>query len=199
MRMMGIRAVYSKPKTSKPGKGHKIYPYLLRGLKIDRSNQAWASDITYIPMAKGFLYLVAIIDWHSRKILSWHLSNSLDMSFCIEALQEALARYPKPEIFNSDQGSQFTSDAFTGVLKDADIRISMDGKGRWIDNVFIERFWRSLKYEEVYLKAYESVNEAKYQIGKWIRFYNEDRTHQSLKRQTPDKTNYQSAATDVAA
>ena len=182
MRLMGIHAVYSKPRTSIPGKGHKIYPYLLRGLDIDHPDQVWATDISYIPMQRGFLYLVAIIDWHSRKVLSWRLSNSMDTRFCIEALEEAIVRYGTPEIFNTDQGSQFTSNAFTSVLKKANIRISMDGKGRWVDNVFIERLWRSLKYEEVYLKAYESVKEARESIKTWMKFYNEERTHQFLEK-----------------
>ena len=185
MDVMNIHSTAPKPTTSCPGKQHKIYPYLLRNLKIDQPNQVWATDITYIPMARGFLYLVAIMDWYSRKVLSWRLSNSMDTTFCIEALDEAIAKYGRPEIFNTDQGSQFTSDEFTGVLKSSDIKISMDGKGRWMDNVFIERLWRSLKYEEVYLKAYDSVAEAKAGIGEWIRFYNHERTHQSLERQTP--------------
>jgi putative transposase len=199
MLLMGIRAVYRRPRTSDPGKGHTIYPYLLRGLKIERANQVWAADITYIPMAKGFLYLVAIIDWYSRKVLSWRLSNSMDAGFCVEALEEALSKYGKPEIFNTDQGAQFTGEAFTTTLKEAGVRISMDGKGRWMDNVFIERLWRSLKYEEVYLKAYESVKEAKDSIRRWMGFYNEQRTHQSLQRQTPDEVYFKSAATYVAA
>jgi len=188
---MGIHSVYAKPRTSIPGKGHKIYPYLLRNLDINRPNQVWSTDITYIPMASGFVYLVAIMDWHSRKVLSWKLSNSMDTSFCIEALEEAMDRYGKPEIFNTDQGSQFTSDDFTQVLKDADIRISMDGKGRWVDNVFIERLWRSLKYEEVYLKAYESVRAARESIKTYLTFYNSERTHQSLDKLTPDEVYFE--------
>lgn len=187
MRQMGIRALYPKPRTSKPGKGHKIYPYLLRDRVIDRLNQVWATDISYIPMAKGFVYLVAVIDWYSRKVLSWRLSNSMDTDFCIDALEEALSRYGHPEIFNTDQGAQFTSEAFTDVLKEAGIDISMDGKGRWIDNVFIERLWRSVKYEEVYLKAYETVAEARTGIGTYFQFYNSERRHQSMNRQTPDQ------------
>ena len=187
MGLMGINAIYCKPRTSKPGKGHKIFPYLLRNLAITRPKQVYAADITYIPMAKGFLYLVAIIDWYSRKVLSWRLSNSMDTAFCVGALHEAIGHYGKPEIFNTDQGAQFTSDDFTNVLKDAEIKISMDGKGRWMDNVFIERLWRSLKYEEVYLKAYESVKEARESIKTWMHFYNTERTHQSLDRQTPDE------------
>ena len=157
MREMGLTALYPKQNLSKRNQAHKVYPYLLRGLVIDRPNQAWAADVTYIPMAKGFLYLVAIIDWYSRKVLAWELSNSMDVRFCVEALETALGKYGKPEIFNTDQGSQFTSEAFTSVLKENDIRISMDGKGRWVDNVFVERLWRSLKYEEVYLKGYGNV------------------------------------------
>jgi putative transposase len=186
MRLMGIQALYPKKKTSWPGKGHKIYPYLLKGLRIDRSNQVWAADITYIPMARGYLYLVAIMDWYSRKVLSWRLSNTMDDYFCVEALNEALQLYGKPEIFNTDQGAQFTSGHFTGVLKEHDIAISMDGKGRWMDNVFIERLWRSLKYEDVYLKAYDSVAYAKESINTWFHFYNQERRHQALQRKTPD-------------
>ena len=158
MRLMGIQALYPGTKTTRPNAAHKVYPYLLRDLEIKRANQVWCTDLTYIPMRKGFMYLVAIMDWHSRKILSWRLSNSLDTAPCIEALEEALASYGPPEIFNSDQGCQFTSEGFTDVLKDHDVKISMDGKGRWMDNVFIERLWRSLKYEEIYLKAYNSVH-----------------------------------------
>ena len=187
MRKMAIHAVYAKPRTSIPGKGHKIYPYLLRNLDINRPNQVWSTDITYIPMARGFVYLVAIMDWYSRKVLSWKLSNTMDTSFCVEALEEAMDKYGKPEIFNTDQGSQFTSDDFTGVLKDNNIKISMDGKGCWVDNVFIERLWRSLKYEEVYLKAYESVKEARASIKTYLTFYNSERTHQSLDKLTPDE------------
>ncbi len=187
MQLMGIRALYARPRTSMPGKGHKIYPYLLRDLTIDHANQVWATDITYIPMARGFIYLVAIMDWHSRKVLTWRLSNSLDSDFCVEALEEALATYGSPEIFNTDQGAQFTSEAFTDVLKGAGVDISMDGKGRWIDNVFVERLWRSVKYEEVYLKAYETVAEARAGIRSYFNFYNSERRHQSLNRQTPDQ------------
>lgn len=186
MRLMGIQAIYPKARTSDPHPDHKVYPYLLKNLTIDRPNQVWATDISYIPMAKGFSYLTVIMDWHSRKILSWRLSNTMDASFCIDALEEAMHYYGKPEIFNSDQGSQFTSDAFTDVLKTADIRVSMDGKGAWRDNVFVERFWRSVKYEEVYLNAYESMAEAKQRIGDWIQFYNQQRKHQTLKC-TPDQ------------
>jgi putative transposase len=185
MRLMGIVALGPKPRTTRPAPGHKIYPYLLRGLVIDRPNQVWASDITYIPMARGFLYLVAIIDWTSRAVLAWRLSNTMDLTFCLDALEEALARFGKPEIFNSDQGSQFTSTAFTGRLEAASVRISMDGRGRWLDNVFIERLWRSLKYEEVHLKAYADGREARASISAWIAFYNCRRPHQALGNRTP--------------
>ena len=187
MRQMGMVAIYPKARTSKPGKGHKIYPYLLRNLKIDRPSQVWATDVTYIPMAKGFVYLVAIMDWYSRKVLSWRLSTTMDTEPCVAALEEALARYGSPEIFNTDQGAVFTSEDFTGVLKQAGVDISMDGKGRWMDNVFVERLWRSVKYEEVYLKAYETVAEARQGIGTYFEFYNSERRHQSLNRQTPDQ------------
>ena len=185
MRKMGIQAHYRRPKTSKPAPGHKIYPYLLRNLDINRPDQVWATDITYLPMARGFCYLVAIMDIFSRRVLSWRLSNTLDVSFCLEALDEALAVYGPPEIFNSDQGSQFTSDAFTGLLLDRNVNISMDGKGRWIDNVFIERLWWSVKYEEVYLKAYGSISEAREELRKYFEFYNQHRRHTSLDRKTP--------------
>ena len=196
---MGIASVAPQPNTSRPGKNHKIYPYLLRGLKIDRPNQVWATDITYIPMARGFLYLVAIMDWHSRKVLSWRLSISMDSAFCLEALNEAVQTYGAPEIFNTDQGAQFTSDKFTGALKTSNIRISMDGKGRWMDHVFIERLWRSLKYEEVYLKASETVPEARTGIKEWIKFYNHERTHQSLGRQTPEQVYFNQSTKELAA
>lgn len=186
MRLMGITAVYPKPKTSKAAPGHKIYPYLLRGLEPSRPNQVWVADITYLPMARGFCYLVAIMDLYSRKILSWQLSNSLDPLFCVTALTEALASYGAPEIFNTDQGAQFTAQAFTGVLDQHGVRISMDGKGRWIDNVFIERFWRSLKYEEVYLYAYNDLNEARAGLKHYFSYYNSDRRHSSLGKQTPN-------------
>ncbi|MCP4045370.1 MAG: IS3 family transposase, partial [Gammaproteobacteria bacterium] len=199
MQLMGIRALYPRPRTSKPGAGHKIYPYLLRDLTIDHANQVWATDITYIPMARGFIYLVAIMDWHSRKVLAWRLSNSLDSDFCVEALEEALAHYGRPDIFNTDQGAQFTSEVFTSVLKDAGVDISMDGKGRWIDNVFVERLWRSVKYEDVYLKAYETVAEARTGIGKYFDFYNSERRHQNLCRQTPDQVYLSDIQWPVAA
>ncbi len=187
MRLMGLEAIYPKPRTSRPAVGHKIYPYLLGGFNITRPNQVWASDITYLPMSRGFAYLVAIMDVHSRKVLSWRLSNSMDTSFCLDALTEALELYGNPEVFNSDQGAQFTSAAFTSVLEEKGIRISMDGKGRWIDNVFIERFWRSVKYEEVYLKAYADLNEARLGLGNYLRYYNGERRHSSLDRRTPDE------------
>ena len=187
MRRMAIETLYRRPNTSKPAPGNKIYPYLLRGLAITRPNQAWAMDITYIPMARGFVYLAAIIDWFSRRVLSWRLSIAMDTSFCIEALEEALSRHGRPEIFNTDQGSQFTSEAFTGRLKEEGIQISMDGKGRWADNVFVERLWRSHKYEHVYLHAYESVGEARHKIGSYFEFYNSRRPHSSLGTQTPDQ------------
>lgn len=196
---MNIHSTAPKPNTSRPGKQHKVYPYLLRNLKINQTNQVWATDITYIPMARGFVYLVAIMDWFSRKVLSWRLSNSMDTVFCIDALQEAISNYGTPEIFNTDQGSQFTSEDFTTILKEADIKISMDGKGRWMDNVFIERLWRSLKYEEVYLKAYDTVTEARSGISEWINFYNQDRTHQSLDRQTPDQVYFKQPIKELAA
>jgi putative transposase len=185
MRKMGIAALGPKRRTTVPAPGHKIYPYLLRDLKIERPNQVWAADITYIPVGRGFLYLVAIMDWASRAVLSWRLSNTMDASFCVSALEEALARFGKPEIFNTDQGSQFTSAAFTGTLAAAGIKISMDGRGRWMDNVFIERLWRSLKHEDVYLKGYADGREARAGIGAWIAFYNTRRPHQSLANRTP--------------
>ncbi len=185
MRHMGLVAIYQRPNTSKAATAHKIYPYLLGGIAIERVNQVWCSDVTYIPMAKGFLYVVVIMDWVSRAVLAWRLSNTLGADFCVEALEEALVRYGRPEIFNTDQGSQFTSDDFTGTLKQHEVTISMDGKGRCMDNIFVERLWRSLKYEEVYLHAYASVAEAKTGIGSWLGFYNEERQHQSLGYRTP--------------
>ena len=185
MRLMGIVAVYQKPRTSIQNPLHKKYPYLLRDIVIERINQAWCTDITYIPMRKGFLYLVAIMDWHSRAVLSWRLSNSMDTDFCVAALEEALDKYGPPEMFNTDQGSQFSSHAFVKVLQENGIRISMDGRGRWMDNVFIERLWRSLKYENVYLNAYETGSEARAGIGKWLEFYNTVRPHSSLMDKTP--------------
>lgn len=187
MKKMGIEALYRKPNTSRRHAAHPVYPYLLRNLKIDRPNQVWATDITYIPMRRGFVYLVAIVDWTSRRVLAWRLSNTLTTDFCVDALQEAITRYGKPEIFNTDQGSQFTSLDFTQVLKDHQIAISMDGKGCWRDNVFVERLWRSVKYEEVYLKAYDSVSAAKTSLRIYFNFYNTHRPHQSLDGQTPDE------------
>lgn len=186
MKKMGIEALYRKPRLSKPHPGHKVYPYLLRGMAITRAKQVWAADITYLPMAKGFCYLVVIMDWASRKVLTWRLSNTLDITFCTEALEEALRRFGSPEIFNTDQGSQFTSEAFTGTLNAHDIRISMDGRGRWLDNVFIERLWRSVKYEDVYLKAYDSIPAVRQGLTTYFEFYNYRRRHQSLDRKTPD-------------
>ncbi len=185
MRRMGIVALGPKPRTTKPAPGHRIFPYLLRGLAIDRPNQVWAADITYIPIGRGFLYLVAVIDWASRAVLAWRLSNTMDASFCVAALEAALARFGKPEIFNTDQGSQFTGAAFTGTLAAAGIGISMDGRGRWLDNVFIERLWRSLKYEDVYLKGYADGRDARAGIGAWMAFYNLQRPHQALGDRTP--------------
>ena len=187
MRRMEIEAIYRRPNTSKPAPGQKIYPYLLRGLLIDRPNQVWAMDITYIPMARGFVYLAAVIDWHTRRVLSWRVSITMEADFCIEAVEEALARHGKPEIFNTDQGSQFTSAAFTGLLNDNAVQISMDGRGAWRDNVFVERLWRSVKYEEVYLRAYESVAEARASLGRYLTFYNAKRPHSSLAARTPDE------------
>jgi putative transposase len=187
MKKMAIEAIYRRPNTSKPAPGHKIYPYLLRKLAVTRPNQVWATDITYVPMARGFVYLVAIVDWFSRRVLSWRLSITLEADFCIEALEEALSRFGQPEIFNSDQGSQFTSYAFTGVLLRERIAISMDGRAAWRDNVFVERLWRSVKYEEVYLRAYGSVPHARASIGHYLTFYNRVRPHSSLGRRTPDQ------------
>ncbi len=186
MERMGIEALYRKPNTSRKKAGEQVYPYLLRELAIDRPNQVWAADITYIPMRRGFLYLFAVLDWHSRRVLSWRLSNTLTTDFCLEAVQEAMSRYGTPEIFNTDQGCQFTSTEFTGLLKANDIRISMDGKGCWRDNVFVERLWKSVKYEEVFLKAYDSVADAKAGLGGYLSFYNSRRPHSSLDGKTPD-------------
>jgi putative transposase len=199
MRLMGLRALYPRRRTSQPGKGHKIYPYLLRGLSIERANQVWATDISFIPMAKGFMYLVAIMDWHSRRVLSWRVSNTMDTDFCIEALEEALQRFGAPEIFNTDQGAQFTSEAFTDVLKDHGIKISMDGKGRWIDNVFVERLWRSVKYEDVYLHAYETPTELRAGLARYFTFYNTRRRHSALDRRTPDAVYYEQVTPELAA
>jgi len=187
MKRMGIEALYRRPRTTKPEPGHKIYPYLLRGMAITRPNQVWAMDITYIPMARGFVYLAVVLDWFSRRVLSWRLSITMEAAFCVATLEDALARHGKPDIFNTDQGSQFTSSAFTGVLIENGIAISMDGKGAWRDNVFVERLWRSVKYEEVYLKAYDGVSEARVSIGRYLAFYNGRRPHSSLDDATPDQ------------
>ena len=187
MRRMGIEALYRRPRTTKPEPGHKIYPYLLRGIEITRPNQVWAMDITYIPMARGFVYLAVVLDWFSRRVLSWRVSITMEAAFCVETLQDALARHGKPDICNTDHGSQFTGSAFTGVLANNGIAISMDGKGAWRDNVFVERLWRSVKYEEVYLRAYDSVSEARASIGRYLDFYNQRRPHSSLDGMTPDQ------------
>lgn len=187
MKKMGIRALYPKPRLSKPNLEHKIYPYLLRDLEITQANHVWATDITYIPMAKGFCYLIAIMDWASRRVLAWRLSNTMDTSFCTEALEEAIRKYGNPEIFNTDQGSQFTSEAFTDILISNEISISMDGKGRWVDNVYVERLWRSVKYEDVHLKAYGSITEARHGLAAYFEFYNIKRRHQGLDDRTPDE------------
>lgn len=199
MKRMAIEAIYRRPSTSKPAPGHRIYPYLLRKLPITRPNQVWATDISYIPMARGFVYLVAIVDWFSRKVLSHRVSITMEADFCVEALEEAIARYGRPEIFNTDQGSQFTSMAFTSVLLREKIAISMDGRGAWRDNVVVERLWRSVKYEEVYLKAYATVSEARAGIGRYLRFYNEKRPHSSLAARTPDQTYFDNLPTIMAA
>jgi putative transposase len=199
MRLMGLQALYPRRRTSQPGKGHRIHPYLLRDLVIDRPNQVWATDICYIPMAKGFMYLVAVMDWHSRRVLSWRISNTLDTDFCIEALQEAIQRFGAPEIFNTDQGAQFTSEAFTGVLKDHDIAISMDGKGRWVDNVFVERLWRTVKYEDVYLRAYETPADLRKGLARYFDFYNAERRHSALDRRTPDAVYFEQVTSQQAA
>ena len=199
MKRMGIEALYRRPNTSKPAPGHKIYPYLLRGLKVERPNQVWAMDITYIPMARGFVYLAAVVDWFSRRVLARRLSITMEAAFCIEALEEALVKYGAPEIFNTDQGSQFTSADFTGMLIANAITISMDGKGAWRDNVFVERIWRSVKYEEVYLHAYDSVGEARASIGRYLDFYNRRRPHSSLDRKTPDEAYFDRLSHSKAA
>ena len=199
MRRMGIEALYRRPRTTKPEPGHKIYPYLLRGMAITRPNQVWAMDITYIPMERGFVYLAVVLDWATRRVLSWRLSITMEAAFCVETLEDALARHGKPEIFNTDQGSQFTGSAFTGVLASNAIAISMDGKGAWRDNVFIERLWRSVKYEEVYLRAYQSVSEARHSIGRYFDFYNGRRPHQSLDDATPDQAYFNQPSFRLAA
>jgi putative transposase len=199
MKYMGIEAIYRRPNTSKPAPGHKIYPYLLRGLKVEGPNHIWAMDITYIPMARGFVYLAAVVDWFSRRVLSHRVSITMEASFCVEALEEALAKHGRPEIFNTDQGSQFTSFDFTGVLIRNTVAISMDGRGAWRDNVFVERIWRSVKYEEVYLRAYDSVSEARTSIGRYLDFYNRRRPHSSLDRRTPDEAYFDHPSLRAAA
>ena len=199
MKRMGIEALYRRPRTTKPGPGHKIHPYLLRGMAVTRPNQVWAMDITYIPMARGFVYLAVVLDWFSRRVLSWRLSITMEAAFCVETLQEALARHGKPDIFNTDQGSQFTGQAFTGVLASNGIAISMDGKGAWRDNVFVERLWRSVKYEEVYLHAYDCVSEARASIDRYLDFYNGRRPHSSLDGMTPNQAYFNSLPLRVAA
>jgi len=199
MKRMGIEALYRRPRTTKPEPGHKIYPYLLRGMEIVRPNQVWAMDITYIPMARGFVYLAVVLDWFSRRVLSWRVSITMEAAFCVETLEDALARHGEPDIFNSDQGSQFTGAAFTGALTDNGIAISMDGKGAWRDNVFVERLWRSVKYEEVYLRAYDSVSEARASIGRYLNFYNGRRPHSSLDGVTPDQAYFNSLPLRLAA
>jgi len=199
MKRMGMEALYRRPRTTKPEPGHKIYPYLLRGMEIVRPNQVWAMDITYIPMARGFVYLAVVLDWFSRRVLSWRLSITMEAAFCVEALEDALARHGKPDILNTDQGSQFTGSAFTGVLANNGIAISMDGKGAWRDNVFVERLWRSVKYEEVYLRAYDSVSEARASIGRYLNFYNDRRPHSSLDGSTPDQAYFNQLPLRLAA
>lgn len=199
MKRMSIEALYRKPRTTKPSPEHKIYPYLLRHLQVERSNQVWAMDITYLPMAKGFVYLAAVVDWHTRRVLSWRLSVTMDTHFCLAAVEDAIGKYGKPEIMNTDQGSQFTSAAFTGLIQDNGIKISMDGKGAWRDNVFVERLWRSVKYEEVYLHAYESVAAARQGLDRYFTFYNSRRPHSSLDEQTPDQVYFESLPALLAA
>ncbi len=199
MRRMGIEALYRRPRTTKPEPGHKIFPYLLRGIAITRPNQVWAMDITYIPMARGFVYLAVVLDWFSRRVLSWRVSITMQAAFCVETLEDALARHGKPDIFNTDQGSQFTGAAFTGLLASNGIAISMDDKGAWRDNVFVERLWRSVKYEEVYLRAYESVSEERASIGRYLDFYNRRRPHSSLDGTTPDQAYFNPLPFRVAA
>ena len=199
MKRMGIEALYRRPRTTKPAPGHTIYPYLLRGMEVTRPNQVWAMDITYIPMARGFVYLAVVLDWFSRRVLSWRLSITMEAAFCVETLEDALSRHGKPDIFNTDQGSQFTGATFTGVLIKNGIAISMDGKGAWRDNVFVERLWRSVKYEEVYLHAYDSVGEARNSIGRYLDFYNGRRPHSSLDGATPDHAYFISLPLRLAA
>lgn len=197
-RLMAIETLYPKRNLSLANQKHKVYPYLLRGLDINRPNQVWSTDITYVPMAQGFIYLIAVMDWYSRKVLSWRVSTSMDTSFCIDALEDAIETYGSPEIFNTDQGSQFTSEEFTGVLKANDIAISMDGKGRWVDNVFVERLWRSVKYEEVYLNAYDTVADAKKRLGRYFERFNTKRRHQGINGLTPDMLYTQSVVKEAA-
>ena len=199
MRRMGIEALFRRPRTTKPEPGHKIYPYLLRGKEITHPNQVWAMDITYIPMARGFVYLAVVLDWASRRVLSWRVSITMEAAFCVETLQDALVKHGKPEVFNTDQGSQFTGAAFTSVLTDNGIAISMDGKGAWRDNVFVERLWRSVKYEEVYLRAYDSVGEARTSLGRYLNFYNTQRPHSSLDGTTPDRAYFEPLPIRMAA
>jgi putative transposase len=199
MARMGIEALYRKPHTSQRHPAHRVYPYLLRHLAITRSNQVWAADITYIPMTRGFVYLFAVLDWASRRVLAWRLSNTLTTDFCIEAVQEALAHYGAPDIFNTDQGCQFTSQEFTGLLKDHGIQISMDGTGCWRDNVFVERLWRSIKYEEVYLRAYDSISAARQGMGRYLTFYNQTRPHRALDGKTPEQVYYDNLTTRLTA
>lgn len=199
LRRMGLAALYRKPNTSRPAAGQHVYPYLLRDARIERANQVWSTDITYLPMAHGFAYLVAIIDWHSRRVLSWRLSNTMAVDFCVDALQEALARWGTPEVFNSDQGSQFTSDRFSGVLKAHGIAISMDGRGRWRDNVIVERLWRTVKYEEVYLHGYTSLSQARASLRRYFDFYNARRPHSALGASTPDEVYFGSVPQAEAA
>ncbi len=199
MKRMAIEALYRRPNASKPAPGHKIYPYLLRDVKVERPNRVWAMDITYIPMARGFVYLAAVVDWFSRRVLAWRLSITMEVEFCLEAVAEALAKHGRPEIFNTDQGSQFTSAEFTGLLLAKAIAISMDGKGSWRDNVFVERLWRSVKYEEVYLRAYDSVGEARASIGRYLEFYNRKRPHSSLDARTPDHAYFHNLPQAAAA
>jgi putative transposase len=199
MRRMGIEALYRRPRTTKPEPGHKIYPYLLRGVEIARPNQVWAMDITYIPMERGFVYLAVVLDWFSRRVLSWSVSITMEAAFCVETLEDALSRHGKPDILNTDQGSQFTGTAFTGVLIKNGIAISMDGKGAWRDNVFVERLWRSVKYEEVYLRAYDTASEARASIGRYLDFYNRRRPHSSLDGTTPDHAYFTSLPLRMAA
>ncbi len=190
MRLMGLEAIYPKPRTTRPHPRHKIYPYLLRDLSIERVNQVWTADITYIPMSRGFMYLAAVMDWHSRKVLSWRVSNSMEADFCVGALKEAIAGYGRPEIFNTDQGAQFTSEAFTKTLKDNGIAISMDGRGRVQDNIFIERLWWTLKYHYIYLRSFAHGSELRAGLRDWFRFYNQERFHQALDNRTPDEVYY---------